>query len=239
MSSTIGFIMTRCVHELTNDLYWRNCYTMIRRVYPQNTIVIIDDHSTVPIDESFVNEFTIIERSDVVKGCGELLPFLYLHKKRYFDKCFIVHDSVLFHRLVDCDDVQTVKFLWDFGEEESHYIEHTHMLLSLLNVDTSLYEKKQWKGCFGTMCVITLGFLDTLMSKYPLFIIAPFVTTRLHRMCLERVFAILCYELLGCVDTLYGDIVQNVPYGTTLNQYIQGWCYYQKHFPIMKIWVSR
>ena len=91
----------------------------------------------------------------------------------------------------------------------SGYIEHTHMLLSLLNVDTALHEKKQ---CFGTMCVITLSFLDTFMSKYPLFIIAPFFTTRLHRMRLERVFAILRYELLGRVDTLYGDIVLNVPH---------------------------
>ena len=113
------------------------------------------------------------------------------------------------------------------------------MLLSLLNVNPTLYDKKQWKGCFGAMCIITLSFLDTLMSKYPLNVIAPFVTQRLHRMCFERVFAILCYELLGHVDTLYGDIVQNVPYGTTLEQYMKGWVFFMKHFPLMKIWASR
>ena len=86
-------------------------------IAPWNLIMpYIDDHSTVPNDESFLNEFTIIECSNVIKGCGELPPFLYLHTKRYFDKCFILHDSVLFHRIVDCDDVQIVKFLYDFSE---------------------------------------------------------------------------------------------------------------------------
>ena len=43
--SSLGFIILRHVNsELTNK-YWVNCYNCIRRHYPENKILIIDDNS--------------------------------------------------------------------------------------------------------------------------------------------------------------------------------------------------
>ena len=45
MNLDIGFIILRYVNsELTNK-YWINCYNSIRKYYPENTILIIDDNS--------------------------------------------------------------------------------------------------------------------------------------------------------------------------------------------------
>ena len=73
---TIGFIMLRHVNnELTNK-YWIHCYDCIRKYYPENIILIIDDDSNY--------EFITIKqlyKTNIIKNSypkrGELMPYYY------------------------------------------------------------------------------------------------------------------------------------------------------------------
>jgi hypothetical protein len=39
----IGFIILRHVNNETTNYYWQDCYNHIRKYYPENIIMIIDD----------------------------------------------------------------------------------------------------------------------------------------------------------------------------------------------------
>jgi hypothetical protein len=240
----VGFIITRCVHFQHHNVLLNECVSCIRSFYPSNLIVIIDDYSSIDIDTSSMTN-VIVEKSEVSKGCGELLPYIYLHKNKYFEKAVILHDSVFINSVLDTNTT-TVQYLWSFGEHEPYYRVYTEFLLSLLHIDTEVYIKKEWQdqGCFGTMSVITLSFLTELFDMFPLHILTPYITIRVHRMCLERVFAICCFlffkkksELLQ--PSLYGSIVEYMPYGTTYDEYIQNKEHYKSTYPIIKVWVTR
>ena len=45
MSSDIGFIILRNVDTIDRNKYWIKCYNCIRKFYPENKILIIDDNS--------------------------------------------------------------------------------------------------------------------------------------------------------------------------------------------------
>ena len=241
---SLGFIMTRCVHSEKHDVLWKECVSCIRSFYPLNTIIIIDDYSSIDIDTSSMTN-VLVEKSEVSKGCGELLPYIYLYKKKYFDKAVIIHDSVFMNCVLDTSTT-TVQYLWSFSEHEPYYRVYTEFLLSLLHIDPEVYIKKEWqdRGCFGTMCVITLSFLTELFEVFPLPILAPFINTRLHRMCLERVFAICCFlffknRSVPLQHSLYGNIVDYMPYGTSYEEYMQNKQHYTSTYPLIKVWNSR
>jgi hypothetical protein len=40
-----GFVMTRHANSEKTNRYWNECYTCIRKFYPKNTVIIIDDNS--------------------------------------------------------------------------------------------------------------------------------------------------------------------------------------------------
>ena len=240
----IGFIITRCVHFEEHNVLLNECISCIRSFYPLNTIVIIDDYSSIDFDTSSMTNI-IVEKSQVSKGCGELLPYIYLHKNKYFEKAIIIHDSVFINSVIDTSTT-TVQYLWSFGEHEPYYRVYTEFLLSLLHIDKDIYIKKEWQdqGCFGTMCVITLSFLEELFDMFPLPMLAPFITIRVHCMCLERVFAICCFlffknRSISLQPSLYGSIVDYMPYGTSYNEYIQNKQHYTSIYPIIKVWISR
>ena len=75
----VGFIITRCVHFQHHNVLLNECVSCIHSFYPSNLIVIIDDYSSIDIDTSSMTN-VIVEKSEVSKGCGELLPYIYLHK---------------------------------------------------------------------------------------------------------------------------------------------------------------
>ena len=83
--------------------YWKLCYDHIRKHYPNNPIMIIDDNS----DSSFISletekdliNTTIIQSE--YPGRGELLPYLYFLKLKPFTKACIIHDSVFINKKID------------------------------------------------------------------------------------------------------------------------------------------
>lgn len=90
MSLKYGFIILRHVNnELTNK-YWISCINSIRKYYPENNILIIDDNS----DYEYVIEDTLYKTEDTLYSThiinseypkkGKLSPYeYYLHSNNY------------------------------------------------------------------------------------------------------------------------------------------------------------
>jgi hypothetical protein len=101
---TLGFIMLRHVNnEFTNN-YWIHCYSCIRKFYPENNILIIDDNS----DYKYISEInlykTTIIKSEFPKR-GEFLPYYYFLHYKFFDIAVFIHDSVFINQYVDRDGI--------------------------------------------------------------------------------------------------------------------------------------
>ena len=54
--STLGFIILRHVNSKITNTYWQLCYKRIRKFYPKNKIVIVDDNSNY----QYVTEIPLI-----------------------------------------------------------------------------------------------------------------------------------------------------------------------------------
>ena len=163
---TIGFIMLRHVNnELTNQ-YWILCYDCIRKYYPENIVLIIDDNS----DYQFITDKqlykTNIIKNDYPKR-GELMPYYYYLHNKLFDIAVIIHDSVFINKYIDMN-VKTYKFIWEF-EHDWDQIEDETQMIKLFNDEKLLNfykDKNLWKGCFGAMTIITHEYLKYVNNEY-------------------------------------------------------------------------
>ena len=188
---TIGFIILRHVNnELTNQ-YWILCYECIRKFYPENSIMIIDDDSNYEhiTEKQLYN--TIVINSDY-KRRGELLPYIYYLKNKLFETAVIIHDSVFINEYIDFS-VNKYKIIWDF-EHNWDQIEDETKMIKLFNDEELLqfYENKDlWKGCFGCMTIIKHDFLTSINNKYDISKLLDCVLTRYNRCSFERVIACL------------------------------------------------
>ena len=209
-NESTGFIITRHVNTEDANKIWVACVKQIRKSYPTRKIVIIDDHSNydfvkVPPDYPNLLDNCIVVNSEH-KGAGELLPYCYYSKNHWFDKAIFIHDSVFINGEIPTEDVKNVKFLWYFdcniyttdgGESERPSIE---ALLQHLNYKDELFELYSrndctgWVGAYGVMSVITHSYAVHLCEKYNLPILLNHVNKRIHRMAMERIFAILCFH---------------------------------------------
>ena len=82
---TFGFIVTRHVNsELTNK-YWNHCVKLLRTLYPLRKIVIIDDNSNYDFVKPEFNYKNLQVIQSEYPGRGELLPYYYYIKNKFFD----------------------------------------------------------------------------------------------------------------------------------------------------------
>jgi hypothetical protein len=255
MTTSYGFVITRHVKSEKTNKYWNECYTCIRKLYPTNIVIIIDDNSnyeyvkTLPDTPLITNVFFI---QSEFPGRGELLPYYYLNKYKLFQTAIIIHDSVFIQKPIPTPSISKVKFIWNFqhfwekppnpdltGEIKNIISklnpEHTQRLLEL-------YEKKeQWTGSYGVMSIINTEYISSTLDKtYHLFNLLDHISTRTHRCCLERVFGLVCSDSIQTqVPTLLGDIHHYI------NQYCNWDCDYDQYineknsiklqqFPIIK-----
>lgn len=233
----LGFVITRHVNSEKTNKYWNECYSCIRKFYPTNTIMIIDDNSkyeyiqTLPETPPITNVFFI---QSEFPGRGELLPYYYLNKYKLFQTAIIIHDSVFIQQPINLETSTTsadVKLIWNF---QHHWETHPDItneiknLISKLNTQHTqrlleLYEKKdQWTGSFGVMSIINTEYISSTLDKtYHLFNLLVHVTTRTQRCCLERVFGLICADSLQTpAPTLLGDI----------HHYINQYCNWEYDF---------
>lgn len=229
---TLGFIILRHVNNELTNTYWIESIKCIRKYYPENEILIIDDNSNY----DFITNETLY-KTTIIKGeypkRGELLPYYYYLHNKLFDVAVIIHDSVFINKYMDFS-VDKYKIIWTF----EHYwdqIEDERRMIDVFN-DIELknfYEnKKLWKGCFGAMTIITHDYLTFINNKYDISKLLDCVLNRYNRISFERVFACLLQK--DCkLQTLLGDIHKYCPYGIRFNDL------YKFNLPIKKCWTGR
>lgn len=230
---TIGFIILRHVNSERTNLYWQTCYDSIRKFYPENDIIIIDDNSNYNyVKNNELYKVKIIQSE--YPGRGELLPYYYYLSNKLFDIAFIIHDSVFVQKYIDIS-VDRYQITWDF-EHVYDQIEPETKVIKMFNDDKLLkfYEDKSlWTGCFGGMTTITHDFLTHVNNKYNLSILLSSILTRHDRMSFERVIACLL-QIEAPQVTRFGNILRYIPWGVT---------YEDRHLypthPVLKVWTGR
>ena len=259
-----GFIVLRHVNsELTNE-YWNECVRCIRRLYPQRKIVVIDDNSNKDFLKADFEYKNIEYIQSEFPQRGELLPYYYFHKHRFFENAIVIHDSVFIHRRINFDALKNFKVvpLWHFsyGKDENikrsleicNYLKNNYEINKELDLLGNKYQllglnKSYWAGCFGVQSYINYNFLDYLQQKYNLFNMLKTVKCRADRCCLERIYGLMigleCTELIK-MKSLLGSIASysngEYGWGYSYHKYKNYLNKYRKSpAPIVKVWSGR
>ena len=245
----IGFIILRHVNSELTNLYWNESYNCIRKKYPKNMIMIIDDRSDYEyikcLPETKLTNCLIIQSE--FPGKAELLPYYYYYKYKFCEKAFFIHDSVFLQKYIDFDEKTDIDLLWkikhDWDNHEGVLIEISKNLLSKLNNGDKLisfYEKPElWHGCFGVMSGISLKFLEMIVEKYNLFILLDHINNWNCRAALERIIPVIFYfETTPTI--MFGDIHDSIAWGYKFENYtIEKNNIDSNKVPIIKVWSGR
>jgi len=234
-----GFIITRHVNAEETNEYWQESCRCIRKFYPNTPIVIIDDVSNQDLVKGDLPTNCTVIQSEYPKR-GELLPYVYLKKHRWFKKAAIMHDGVFLTGPLKVDDITDVRFLWHFNANDFHLADINRLcnILPEATVLRNRFYSGIWFGCFGVQTVITIEFLDTL----PLGLLIPHIENREARCALERVFSLLCVLRVAKLyenPSLFGNIFECQKWGYSFKEYKRdGSPVSLTHRPI-KVWTGR
>ena len=229
----IGFIILRHVNKKLTNNYWTLCYDSIRKYYPENFILIIDDNSNY----NFITDKKLYKTEIInsqYKGRGELLPYYYYLHNKLFDIAVIIHDSVFINKYIDFN-VNKYKLLWEFEHKWDQKNDEIKMI-NLFNDKELLnfYENKNlWKGCFGGMSIIRHDYLIDINNKYVLSKLLNCVLNRFNRCSFERVIACLLQKNEK-KETLLGNIHDYCKWKITFKEKDN-----YTHLPLIKVWSGR
>jgi len=236
-SSKFGFIMLRHVNSEITDKYWQENYDCIRKLYPTNKIIIIDDNSNYSfVSQKHLSNTEIIQSEH--PGRGELLPYYYYAKNKWFDKAIIIHDSVFIKQPVHAQ-FTNYKIIWSFEHIADQPNDEIRIINTLLNRQELLHfhaQKNLWKGCFGGMTMIQHDFLKQLDNKYNLSNMLNVIHTRHNRMSFERVFACILQKEYNQDVFLLGNIHHYCQWGYSYDKYKN---HVPQNLPIIKVWTGR
>ena len=265
---SFGFIVLRHVNSEITNSYWNEAVMSIRKLYsPDIKIVVIDDNSK----KEFVKEFFPYKNIEYVDSefpqRGEILPFYYFLKNKYFDNAVIIHDSIFIKRKINFNKFKYMNInvmpLWHFEYGKDENIENTARILrSLTNnfqlmrnlYETNKYEvlglkiaNNYWDGCFGGICYINHDFLSTLQRKYNISNMVNVVKNKTDRCGLERIIGLLfCAECpkLKSFHSFFGNIHNykrgEYSWGYTYQQHRNFMSKYKRPpVPVVKVWSGR
>lgn len=256
--SHYGFIITRHVRSEQTNKYWNQCVKLIRYFYPLRQIVIIDDNSNqefVKPDRDYMN-VTVVQSE--FPGRGELLPYYYLLKHRWFPNAVILHDSLFIHKHISFEKFNVpVLPLWHHPYDKENLpnilriasvLTNKQEIMKLLNekeevISSLSFVNNKFNLCFGCQCYIKLSFLDSLQHKYRITNLVHVVHNRPDRCSLERVLgAIFCKEFhkLLQLGSMFGDI-QAYPnsFGYTFDNYMDDIKHKRRLKTFTKVWTGR
>jgi hypothetical protein len=254
--SNYGFIITRHVNSVETNKYWNQCVKLIRTFYPLRKIVIIDDNSNqelVHSDFEYKN-LTIIQSE--YPGRGELLPYFYYLKYKWFPNAVIIHDSLFIHQRISFETFNMpVIPLWHHNYDKenidnilriSSSLKHNHNLIKKINgseINILGFNNDKFNLCFGGQAYIKLSFLEHLQQKYNITNLVNVVHNRTDRCSLERVFGLLfCQEYpnLLKMNSLFGDIlIQKRAFDYNYIQYESDLKHGKVLHPFVKVWTGR
>jgi hypothetical protein len=257
---TFGFILTRHVNSATSNKYWNQSVKLIRTFYPYAKIIIIDDnsdYSLVKADFNYVNVEVI--QSEYPKR-GELLPFIYYLRNKWFDKAVILHDSVFLSKKVNFDSIQLpVLPIWHAPYDKEN-ISNLHRVSSLLKNNAHIQhilakpkenvlscvasrDPSDFNICFGVQCVIRHDFLIRIENKYKISNLIQGIHCRADRCSLERimgaVFSEECPELCKR-KSLFGSIhFHYKAFKYNYNEYEYDFKHNRPKGIMVKVWTGR
>jgi hypothetical protein len=238
MSNNIGFIILRHVNNYITSKYYLAAYNSIRKYYPENKIVIIDDNSNYSfIDNNEENNLynTLVVRSEF-KGRGELLPYIYYLRHNFFETAIIIQDSVFINSKLNLD-INNYKFIWDFEHDWDNSKDELR-IISYLDNNEELQEfyknKDLWKGCFGGMMIINYDYLKKLDDRYNIKLLIEAIHCRNERCYFERVIACIM-QINEIQPTLLGSIHKYCNWGIKYSDDI----FVNSSLPIIKVWTGR
>ena len=254
--STYGFIITRHVNSETTNKYWNHCIKLIRTFYPLNKIILIDDNSNqefIKADHDYSN-VTYIQSE--YPGRGELLPYVYYLKHKWFPSAVIIHDSLFVHSTIHFELFNIPIFpLWHHNyDKENLYnilriassLTNNHIIMKKLNnnnINILGLNNDNFNLCFGCQAYIKLDFLEFLEKKYKITNLINAVHNRRDRCALERVMGLLfCQEYPDLIklNSMFGDILTKYRSKFyTFDEYIRDLKNKQLRYQFIKVWTGR
>jgi hypothetical protein len=230
----------------------------IQRFYPDKKIVVIDDNSKKELIKSYKEYKNVLVIQSQFPGRGELLPYYYFYKHKFFENAVIIHDSVFFHKRINFDKIKVpVMPLWHFPSDTENiqntlrivgYLNNNYELMKNINLnsDNNLlnFNIKQWTGCFGVQSYINHAFLFRIMHKYKLSNLLNSIKSRPDRCCLERIMGLIfCMEVKynrNRPRSLLGNIQTYSKWELSFDEYINTLKIKKKvALPIVKVWTGR
>lgn len=226
--STYGFIITRHVNSEQTNQYWNQCVKLIRTFYPLRQIIIIDDNSNTEFVKSNFEYTNLTIIQSEYPGRGELLPYIYYLKYKWFPNAIIIHDSLFIHKRIPFEKMKMpVLPLWHHKydkDNQSNLLRIASNLSNNQNLFSKINKKEEivlnfkitntnsndnFNLCFGSQCYIKLSFLEMLQNKYNITNLVNLIHNRTDRCSLERILGLLfceeCPKLLQ-IKSLFGDI---------------------------------
>lgn len=252
---TYGFIVTRHVNSETTNKYWNQSIKLIRTFYPLIKIVIIDDNSDYQYIKADFNYINIEIIQSEYPGRGELLPYVYYLKHRWFDSAIILHDSVFIHKRIPFEKLKcSVMPLWHH-EYDKEYLDNLLRISSTLKNSEFLKNRLQktdkilglksenFNLCFGAQSYIKLNFLEMIESKYKISNLIYVIKNRKDRCGLERIMGLIFFtEYLKNIHnkSLLGHInSHHNAFKYKYDHYLNDLQNKKIHGIIIKVWTGR
>ena len=172
---------------------------------------------------------------------GELLPYYYYLKNKFFDTAVIIHDSVFIQKYINFN-VKNYRLLLHFDSRHCSQPNDERRIIHKFNNNelNNFYENKNlWSGCFGGMCVIEHDYLVYINSMYKISKLLDCIKNRYNRMSFERVIGCLLQKhhknesLLGEL----GKYKRKYKSRNFINYFNNKYKY--KNIPLIKIWTGR
>lgn len=251
---SFGFIVLRHVNSEKTNKYWNQCVKLLRTNYLDNIIVIIDDDSICKFIKSDYEYKNMIYIQSEYPKRGELLPYIYYLRNKWFDSAVIIHDSTFIHTKINFQSIRNpVLPLWHFKYDKENFGNLIRISMKLKNNNKIIHKLRLTSttmgldniisGCFGVQCYIRHAFLQKMDRVFNISSIIPMVTCRSDRCALERIMAAMFHhENIGLYSTksLMGCIFSHHrPFDYTFDEYESDFKSGHIAKPILKVWTGR
>lgn len=254
--ASFGFIITRHVNSVQTNKYWNQSIKLLRGFYPHRKIVIIDDNSNQEFVKAEHNYKNIEYIQSEYPARGELLPYIYFYRNKWFNNAIIIHDSIFFHKRINFEKFKfEVLPLWHFGAFDDNLfnsinvarvLKHNRQIIDILNKPNEVnfigFSEKKWEGCFGVQCYINHNFLVKIYNKYGIGNLVNSVSNRTDRCSLERIFGII-FSLESPnvlkLKSILGDIQRYHRWGYDWEEYYHDFLSKRVPRPVIKVFTGR
>lgn len=254
MGDLYGFIIARHVNSEQTNNYWNNCVKLIKTFYPFRKIIIIDDNSNYEYVKAEFDYTNVDIIQSEFNGRGELLPYYYFLKYKFFSNAIIIHDSVFFHKRINFEKLNGIPVLplWIFNPDKDN-VENTKRIMRYLKNYQSISDgisndfifampQHKWYGCFGVQSYINFDFLNGIEQKYGITRLIQAVKCRSDRCSLERIFGCIFfteYKNMPKQNSLLGNIMKYHKWNYSYDEYMEDFKKGTIKTPIVKVWTGR